>query len=107
MAEILRVDKFGISSHLKDFETGELDENVVVAKNATTTKHGTIAGKIQQNETNYYNLEAFISVGYRIGSKKQLSFHVGNKRFKGQLAFPIRQIRICRDDVDGKINRYM
>ena len=37
MSEIFGVDKSGISRHLKKiFETGELDENVVVAKNATT-----------------------------------------------------------------------
>ena len=37
MPEIFGVDKSGISRHLKKiFETGEPDENVVVAKNATT-----------------------------------------------------------------------
>lgn len=37
MSEIFGVDKSGISRHLKKiFETGELDENVVVAKNAIT-----------------------------------------------------------------------
>ena len=50
MSEIFGVDKSGISRHLKKiFETGELDEKVVVAKIATTTRHGAIEGKIQQN----------------------------------------------------------
>lgn len=60
----------------KIFETGELDEKVVVAKNAITTKHGAIEGKTQQNETNYYNLDAIISVGYRVNSKKATQFRI-------------------------------
>ena len=46
MAELFEIDKSGISRHLKNiFESGELDENVVVAKIATTTRHGAIEGK--------------------------------------------------------------
>lgn len=77
MSEIFGVDKSGISRHLKKiFETGELDENMVVAKNAITTRHGAIEGKTQQSETNYYNLDAIISVGYRINSKKATQFRI-------------------------------
>lgn len=77
MSDILGVDKSGISRHLKKiFETGELDEKVVVAKNAITTKHGAIEGKTQQNEINYYNLDAIISVGYRVNSKKATQFRI-------------------------------
>ena len=46
MAELFGVDKSSISRHLKNiFETGELEEKVVVAKIETTTQHGAIAGK--------------------------------------------------------------
>ena len=59
MAELFQVDKSTISRHLKNvFNEGELDENVVVAKNATTTIHGAIAGKTQTKETQFYNLDA-------------------------------------------------
>lgn len=77
MADIFGVDKSGISRHLKNiFESKELDETVVVAKNATTTKHGAIEGKTQKSETNYYNLDAIISVGYRVNSKKATQFRI-------------------------------
>lgn len=77
MADIFGVDKSGISRHLKNiFESKELDEAVVVAKNATTTKHGAIEGKTQKSETNYYNLDAIISVGYRVNSKKATQFRI-------------------------------
>ena len=64
MAELFGVDKSGISRHLKKiFESGELDEKVVVAKIATTSPHGAIPDKIQTGEAMFYNLDAIISVG--------------------------------------------
>lgn len=48
MAELFGIDKSGISRHLaKIFESGELDEEVVVAKIATTTQHGAMQNKTQ------------------------------------------------------------
>lgn len=48
MAELFGIDKSGISRHLaKIFESGELDEEVVVAKIATTTQHGAMQDKTQ------------------------------------------------------------
>ncbi|MBR5345145.1 MAG: virulence RhuM family protein [Clostridia bacterium] len=77
MAELFAVDKSGISRHLKNvFETGELDEKVVVAYFATTTPHGAIEGKTQTNETAYYNLDAIISVGYRVNSRRATQFRI-------------------------------
>ncbi|MEE3481420.1 MAG: virulence RhuM family protein [Lachnospiraceae bacterium] len=77
MAELFGVDKSGISRHLKNiFETHELDEQVVVAKIATTTPHGAIDGKTQTKDTNYYNLDAIISVGYRVNSKRATQFRI-------------------------------
>ena len=48
----------------------ELDEKVVVAKIATTTLHGALDGKTQTKDVNFYNLDAIISVGYRVNSRK-------------------------------------
>ncbi len=46
MAELFAIDKSGISRHLKNiFESGELEEQVVVAKVAIPTKHGAIPEK--------------------------------------------------------------
>ena len=48
MAEVFGIDKSGISRHLaKIFESGELDEEVVVAKIATTIQHGAMQDKTQ------------------------------------------------------------
>lgn len=77
MAELFGVDKSGISRHLANiFESGELNEQVVVAKIATTTQHGAIQGKTQTSPTNYYNLDAIISVGYRVNSIQATQFRI-------------------------------
>ncbi len=52
----------------------ELDEAVVISILENTTLHGAIQGKTQTNETKYYNLDAIISVGYRINSLRATQF---------------------------------
>lgn len=77
MAELFDVDVSTISRHLKNiFDEQELDEEVVIAKIATTTQHGAISGKTQTRETNFYNLDAIISVGYRVNSRRATRFRI-------------------------------
>lgn len=69
VAEVFGRDKSVISRHLKNiFREGELSRAAVVAKNATTAADG----KVYQVE--YYNLDAIISVGYRVNSKTATQF---------------------------------
>jgi len=71
MAELFGVQTPAISKHLKNiFAEGELQEKVVVSKMGIPTPHGAIAGKTQQHETTFYNLDAIISVGYRVNSRR-------------------------------------
>lgn len=77
MAELFGVDKSGISRHLSNiFETGELDQTLVVAKIATPNPHGRTEGTTQYIPTNYYNLDAIISVGYRVNSIQATQFRI-------------------------------
>ncbi len=77
MSELFGIDKSGISRHLSNiFSTNELDKNLVVAKIATTNKHGKTDNNTQTNETNYYNLDAIISVGYRVNSIQATKFRM-------------------------------
>lgn len=69
MAQLFGRDKSVISRHLKNiFKVNELDENSVVANFATTATDG----KIYQ--VDYYNLDAIISIGYRVNSKEGVRF---------------------------------
>ncbi|MCK5000124.1 MAG: virulence protein RhuM/Fic/DOC family protein [Anaerohalosphaera sp.] len=69
MTDLFDRDKSVISRHLRNiFKTRELIRNRVVAKNATTATDG----KVYQVE--YYNLDAIISVGYRVNSKRGTQF---------------------------------
>ena len=69
MAEIFDIDRTVITKHLKNiFNVGELDKNQVCAKFAHTAKDG------KTYNTDFYNLDAIISVGYRVNSKKAISY---------------------------------
>lgn len=77
MAELFGVQTPAISKHLKNiFEEGELNEAVVISKMERTTMHGAIPEKTQTKETNYYNLDAIISVGYRVNSRRATNFRI-------------------------------
>ena len=69
MCTLFGRDKSVISRHIKSiFKEGELDENQVVAKNATTASDGKTYNVV------YYDLEMIISVGYRVKSKNGIIF---------------------------------
>ena len=77
MAELFGIDRTGIGKHLKNiFSDGELDEEVVCANFSHTTEHGAIEGKTQLSNTKLYNLDAIISVGYRVNSYKATKFRI-------------------------------
>ena len=86
MAKLFDRDKSVISRHIKNVLEEELKDEVVVAKFATTTKHGAIEGKTQTKEVEYYNLDMIISVGYRVKSKNGIVFRKwANKVLKDYL----------------------
>ncbi len=77
IAQLFDVNVPAISKHLKNiFEAGELNEEVVVSKMETTTQHGAIAGKLQTKKTKFYNLDAILSVGYRVNSTRATQFRI-------------------------------
>ncbi len=54
IAELFGVNIPAISKHIKNiYESGELDERVVVSKMEITTQHATIKGKQQRKEFSY------------------------------------------------------
>jgi len=77
MAELFGVNIPAISKHLKNiFESGELIEDTVVSILEITTQHGAIEGKTQTKPIKYYNLDAIISVGYRVNSAQATQFRI-------------------------------
>ena len=69
VAELFDVQRPAISKHLKNiFESGELEEKSVSSILEHTAKDG------KNYKTKYYNLDAIISVGYRVNSKKATQF---------------------------------
>ena len=71
MAELFQVSIPTINEHLKNiFNSGELAEDSVIRKFLTTASDG------KKYQTNYYNLDAVISVGYRVNSKEATHFRI-------------------------------
>jgi len=69
MSQLFQRDKSVISRHLKNiFDSKELERDTVVAKNATTASDG------KTYIVEYFNLDAIISVGYRVNSKRGTQF---------------------------------
>ena len=71
MAKVFAIDRTVITKHLKNiFADGELDKEAVCAKIAHTAEDG------KMYQTGFYNLDAIISVGYRVNSKKATEFRI-------------------------------
>ena len=69
MAQLFGVDRSVITKHLKNiFDSGELRQEPVCAKNALTAADG------KKYQTTLYNLDAIISVGYRVNSIRATKF---------------------------------
>ena len=77
MAELFEVDRSVISRHLKNiFDERELVAEVVCANFAHTTLHGAMDGRTQTQNVTFYNLDAIISVGYRVNSRRATQFRI-------------------------------
>lgn len=71
LGELFNTSKQNISYHLTNiFKEGELDENSVVKEILTTASDG------KNYPTKFYNLDAVISVGYRISSARATQFRI-------------------------------
>lgn len=77
IAELFEVQRPAVTKHLKSiFKEGELTENMVSSILELTTKHGAIINKTQTKKVKHYNLDAIISVGYRINSSRATQFRI-------------------------------
>ena len=74
MAELFDVDVPAISKHLSNIYTdGELLKDSTISKMEIVQQEGTRHVKREQN---FYNLDAIISVGYRVNSRKATQFRI-------------------------------
>ena len=97
MSQLFKRDKSVISRHIKNALNEELKEEQVVAKFATTSRHGAIEGKTQTHMVDYYNLDVIISIGYRVKSIQGVIFRKwANKILKDYLlkGYAINQKRL-------------
>lgn len=75
IAKLYGRDRTVITKHINNIlNTKELYKEEVCAKFAHTTQHGSMEGKTQTRNLEYYNLDMIISVGYRVNSKQGIAF---------------------------------
>ena len=74
IAELFSVSKSTISEHVKNiFESGELNREATVRNFRTVQMEG---GREVSRNLEFYNLDAIISVGYRVNSKQATHFRI-------------------------------
>lgn len=74
LAELFGVERSVITKHLKNiYDSGELDKVLTCAKFAQVQQEG---NRSVRRELEYYNLDAIISVGYRVNSSKATQFRI-------------------------------
>lgn len=74
MAELFDVDRSVITKHLSNiYSDNELSKEATCAKIAQVQNEG---GRSVTRKVEYYSLDAIISVGYRVNSKKATAFRI-------------------------------
>ncbi|MEI8054311.1 MAG: virulence protein RhuM/Fic/DOC family protein [Bacteroidota bacterium] len=101
ISSLFEKDKSVISRHLKNvFVSGELSKDSVVAKNATTASDG------KTYEVEYFNLDAILSVGYRVNSIRGTQFRQwATQRLKDYLieGVAINEKRLAQKNKEIKV----
>ncbi len=73
MAQLFGVNVPAISKHLQNiYDSGELNKDATISKMETVVNRG-FRGEVKEN-VDFYNLDAIISVGYRVNSTKATHF---------------------------------
>ena len=94
MAELFEVNIPAISKHLNNiFESGELDKKATVSKMEIVQTEGNRQVKRQKE---YYNLDAIISVGYRVNSKQATQFRIWATKTLKEIDYQPRNTRTTR-----------
>ena len=71
MSKLFNVAENNITYHLQNiFKTEELEQEAVTQKSRVTASDG------KKYNTNFYNLDAIIAVGYRVNSKEATDFRI-------------------------------
>lgn len=102
LAALFGRDRTVITRHINNiFKEGELAREQVCADFAHTTRHGSMSGKTQSRQMEYFNLDVIISVGYRVKSKRGTQFRIwATQRLKDYLVqgYAINERRLAQKE---------
>ncbi|PCE63336.1 virulence RhuM family protein [Sediminicola luteus] len=104
MAQLFEKDSDTIGLHLKNiFKTKELDKNLTTEKFSVVQKEGT---RHVRRKILFYNLDAIISVDYRVNSKRGTQFRIwANRILKEHLinGYTLNQRRLAQKEQEVQI----
>nr|NQU89103.1 virulence RhuM family protein [Bacteroidota bacterium] len=99
IAELFGIQRPAITKHLKNiYKSGELIEN----STCSILEHMGISG-VQKYQTQYYNLDAILSVGYRVNSKNATQFRIWANRVLKNYLLKGYAIRAQFEHIEKKI----
>ena len=98
ISELFAVDITTVNEHLKNiYKVNELEENSTIGKFPIVQKEGK---RDVKREVNFYNLDAIISVGYRVNSKKATQFRQWATRILKEFALSrFEKYRVIQDKI--------
>ncbi|GHU95817.1 DNA-binding protein [Bacteroidia bacterium] len=104
IAMLFGIKRPAITKHLGNiFKSGELYEKEVCSILELTTIHGAIAGKTQTQQVKIYNLDAILSVGYRVNSINATMFRQWANRVLKEYILKGYAINQRFEQVDNKL----
>lgn len=99
LESLFQTNRTSINRHISNiYKTEELDKESTCAKFAQVQKEG---NREIKRQTQYYNLDVIISVGYRVNSKRGTEFRIwANKILKEYLikGFSINELRLKKQN---------
>lgn len=102
IAELFGIQRPAITKHLKNiYKSGELIEN----STCSILEHMGISG-VQKYQTQYYNLDAILSVGYRVNSRNATQFRIWANRVLKNYLLKGYAIRAQFEHIEKKIQQH-
>ena len=103
VADLFDVQKPAISKHLRNiYESGELERGATVSKMETVQKEGS---RTIKRTIDYYNLDAMLSVGYRVNSRQATQFRIWATKTLRQ--YIVQGYAINRDRIGANYEQFM
>ena len=104
IVELFQSSKANISEHIKNiYEQGELDESSTVRDFRTVRQEGR---RYVERVLTYYNLDAIISIGFRVNSKRGIQFRQWANKVLKEYLLKGHAVNYRLDQMDTRLQKH-